>query len=109
MSLDVSLQVMKPVAVFESNITHNLNVMAAAVSQEFYMALWRPEEGGLDRAYQLVEPLREGLAKLKANPENFKQHNPTNGWGDYDGLVRFAEAYLAACEENPNAVVVAGR
>lgn len=57
----------------------------------------------------LIQPLRDGLEKLRARPEHFEQFNPENGWGDYDGLVQFTERYLAACEEYPDADVRVSR
>lgn len=93
--------------VFERNITHNLGRMAAAA--ELYDALWQPSELGLTKAAQLIEPLRAGIAKLDAEPARFKAFNPVNGWGSYEGLLAFAVAYLAACEEYPDADVRASR
>lgn len=93
--------------VFEYNITHNLNSMAQAVG--IYESLWRPEEIGITKARQLIEPLRQGLHELKLNPDLYKQFNPDNGWGSYDGLVKFVEAYLNACYEYPDADVHADR
>jgi hypothetical protein len=70
-----------------------------------YEYLWRPEEIGITKAEQLIKPLRDGLARLVADPESFKKHNPDNGWGDYGGLVEFVREYIAACEANPDADV----
>lgn len=91
--------------VFEYNITHNLGEMADAAG--IYGALWRPDENGITKASQLIEPLEKGLARLRESPEHFKQYNPSNGWGDYAGLVRFVEAYLQACRKWPSAEVSA--
>ena len=93
--------------VFESNITHNLGKMADAAG--IYQALWRPEEIGLSRAKELIDPLRLGLERLHATPDSFKTLNPPNGWGDYDGLVRFVEGYLGACIQYPEASVRVSR
>jgi len=89
--------------VFDYNITHNLGPMAAAAG--IYMELWRPEEIGIIKANQLIDPLREGLHKLRSNPEIYKEFNPENGWGDYDGLVNFVTRYLDACYEYPDSDV----
>jgi hypothetical protein len=94
-------------SVFDYNITHNLGAMADEAG--IYKHLWRPEEIGITKAEQLIEPLTSGLALLKSQPDRFKQHNPENGWGSYEGLVRFVEQYLAACIENPDALVEADR
>lgn len=93
--------------VFHANITHNLNTMADAAG--IYYALWRPDEVGFTKAQHLIEPLRDGLKRLKENPGEFQKFNPANGWGSYDGLVGFVERYLAACEEYPEADVRVSR
>jgi len=107
MGLSVYLKVTKPVAIYEDNITHNLNKMAHAAG--IYEALWRPEEIGITKASQLIEPLMKGLKLLQKNPERFKKHNPENGWGTYEGLVDFVRCYLQACVETPDADVEADR
>lgn len=68
-------------------------------------------EATLPRAHaaDLIGPLCDGLALLKADPEKFKALNPKNGWGDYNGLVAFVEAYLEACKANPHAEVSVSR
>lgn len=107
MSLDVTLTLMRPVDVFDRNITHNLNKMAIAAG--IYNHIWRPDEIGIERASQLIIPLTEGLAKLKADPEHFKTFNPVNGWGSYNTFVDFVTEYLAACKLNPTAEITAER
>jgi hypothetical protein len=94
-------------SIYSANITHNLGKMASEAG--IYQALWRPEEIGITRAFQLIEPLRSGLERLRQQPDHFKQFNPENGWGDYDGLVRFVEQYLEACEDYQTAVVSVSR
>lgn len=93
--------------VYWGNITHNLNKMAGDAG--IYEHLWRPDEIGITKAAELIEPLRAGLALLKSDPSRFKKFNPENGWGTYEGLVSFVEKYLAACEENPAATVRVSR
>jgi hypothetical protein len=90
-----------------ANITHNLAKMAGQAG--IYKHLWRPDEIHMERAGKLIEPLQVGLATLKSDPERFKQLNPSNGWGNYDGLVRFVEEYLQACEKYPNARIEVSR
>lgn len=102
MSLDVYLKAVRE-TVFEANITHNLGCMAREAG--IYNVLWRPDEHGIERAEQLIEPLRAGLAKLRAHPEHFRQFDAANGWGAYVDFVPWLERYLAACEANPDAKV----
>jgi len=107
MSLDVYLTAVRPTEVYSANITHNLNKMAEAAG--IYKACWRPEEIGITKAAQLIPILREGLAKMRDDPERFRAHNSPNGWGTYDNFVRWIGRYLAACEENPDAEVRVSR
>lgn len=93
--------------VFDYNITHNLDRMAGEA--RIYAALWRPDEIEIAKAGQLIEPLKAGLEQLVLEPDKFKVFNPSNGWGDYDGLVTFVREYLRACEEYPDADVRASR
>lgn len=89
--------------VYTANITHNLNRMADEAG--IYKHLWRPDEISISKAGQLIDPLCEGLALLESDPEHFRKLNPSNGWGDYDGLIRFTRDYLKACEQYPSAEV----
>jgi hypothetical protein len=105
MSLDVYLEQEERITVtrYTGNITHNLARMAQEA--DLYKCLWRPEEVGIEKAQDLIEPLKKGLKMLKANPEHFKKFNSPNGWGTYEYLVIFVECYLNACEIYPCANV----
>jgi len=92
---------------YSANITHNLNRMAEEAG--IYTHLWRPDEIGITKAEQLIEPLRAGLARMKADPPRFEKHNAGNGWGLYEHFVPWVEKYLAACEQNPDADVNVSR
>lgn len=92
---------------FTANITHNLGEMAQAAG--IYKHLWRPDEVGIERADQLVLPLRDALQLLRENPAKFQVYNPKNGWGTYDGLVGFTAAYLRACQTYPTARIEVSR
>lgn len=93
--------------VFDYNITHNLNRMAAEAG--LYDCMWRPDEHDMRHARDLIGPLRRGLETLASDQERFAAFNPENGWGDYAGLVDFAKAYLLACEKWPDAEVTVSR
>lgn len=93
--------------VYDANITHNLGAMAREAG--VYAAMWRPDENGMVTAADLIAPLEAGLALLEDDPDRFRAMNPPNGWGSYDGLVRFVRRYLTACRENPTATVVVSR
>lgn len=101
MSLDVHLEAVRPTEVYWANITHNLGAMAEAAG--IYKHLWRPEEVGVKTAADLIGPLCDGLAALKADPVKFSMHNAPNGWGKYEHFVPFVEKLLEACRANPDA------
>jgi hypothetical protein len=71
--------------------------------------LWEPDHLGITQATQLIGPLEAGLDALRSDPTRFRVHNPENGWGDYEGLKRFVESYLAACRKFPTAEVRVSR
>lgn len=92
---------------YAANITHNLNKMAHEAG--IYQHLWRPDEIGVTKANQLVEPLRRGLDLMISDPERFRKFNPGNGWGSYDDFITWIANYLAACERYPDADVHVSR
>ncbi len=89
--------------VYTANITHNLGAMADAAG--IYEFLWEPAKAEIEIAAQLVGPLTIGLERLRADPEKYRAFNPKNGWGNYEGLVRFVDDYLSACRAYPRATV----
>lgn len=107
MSLDVDLMVVKPTSVYSANITHNLVKMASAVRLNddltLYDILWRPEEHNLKCAKDIADLLHEGWKMLLADPMEYSKYNPDNGWGSYEGLLRFVREYRDACYDEPNA------
>ena len=105
MSLSVYLSQVetREVNVFDATITHNFNKMAEAVC--LYQVLWKPEELGLTKAFQLVKPLMAGLFLLTSDKDRIEKLNAENGWGTYENFVTFVEKYLLACIKNPNATI----
>jgi hypothetical protein len=103
MSIDVYLEVVRPVVIYKRNITQNLNRMAKEAG--IYEVLWRPEEEGITRAARLIEPLQAGLARLKSDPERYRKLDPENGWDTYERLVSLVQEYLEMCGLNPEATV----
>lgn len=106
MSLDVYLNSNNE-CVFEYNITHNLNKMADAAG--IYQTLWRPEEIGAVHSKDIIEHLKHGLIELVTRCSHYKTFEPANGWGTYEGLVKFVTAYLTACCEYPEALIEVSR
>ncbi|HBO4166783.1 TPA: hypothetical protein L4T92_001377 [Pseudomonas aeruginosa] len=106
MSLDVYL-IVEDNCVFDWNITHNLNTMAGAAG--IYQHLWRPDEIGLTKAHELIEPLSNGLKSLTDSPSRFDEYRPGNGWGSYAGLVEFVARYVEACRKYRDADIRVSR
>ncbi len=109
MSLDVYLNSdeEETTVVFSANITHNLYEMAEASG--IHRHLWYPDEIGITKAAQLIEPLERGVELLKSDPKRFKKFNPSNVWGTYEGLISFVSEYLEACKLYPDADVEVDR
>jgi hypothetical protein len=103
MSLDIYLSDAAGERVHSQNITHNLNTMAEHAG--LYKPLWDPEGVGITHARQLIGPLRRGLADMILRPDDFRQFDPPNKWGSYDGFVPWLLELLLACEQHPNATV----
>ena len=93
--------------VFDTNITHNLNIMATEAG--IYECLWRPDEGGYYYACDIIEPLMLGLEKLQNNREHFETFNSPNGWGTYEHFVPFVENILKNCRKFPDAKIEVSR
>ena len=93
--------------VYWGKTTHNHNTIANAVG--VYSACWRPDDIGITKAHQLIDPLRAGLALLEAKPEALTHLEPDNGWGSVDSFTNFVRAYLRAAEANPDADVRVSR
>jgi hypothetical protein len=107
MSLDVYLADESGDQLYWANITHNLNTMAGEAG--IYDCLWRPDENGIEKAGQIIEPLRAGLIDMVTRPTHYQQFNAPNGWGMYEHFVPFCAKYLEACIANPDAAVRVSR
>ena len=92
---------------FEANYTHNCGSMAELAG--VYRAVWRPEENGITKASQLAPILKAGIEAMEASPEKYEAKNPENGWGSYRTFLPWLRKYLQACQEFPDADVVASR
>ena len=107
MSLDVYLTDEAGNEVYSRNITHNLGKMACEAG--VYECLWRPEENGITRARQIVEPLSAGVVLLATQKAHFEEFNAENGWGLWEHFLQFCADYLQACKDSPDALVKASR
>lgn len=46
-------------------------------------------------------PLAEAVKRMEADPGTYREMNPANGWGDYDGALRYLRRVAEACAQNP--------
>jgi len=92
---------------YSANITHNMNKMAKEAG--IYELLWRPDEIGVTKAKQIIEPLARAIAAMELNPSHFEKFNPENGWGSYSSFLPWLKDYLAACIKEPEASVSVSR
>ena len=89
---------------FSSNITHNLSKMFDEAGVDDI--LWH---GDGRVAGSVVDRLREAERIMLDDPPRFQKHNPENGWGDYEGALRFLRAVIEACVANPEGVIRCSR
>ena len=100
-----------------ANITHNLGKMASRVTigtggadTTLYMVCWRPEEIFERPTTDLILPaLIQGIEYMIEHRKELLQYNSPNGWGTYEGFMKFLLNYKQACEDNPDCEIEVGR
>ena len=98
MSYGVRLTATVPTTVHEAGITSNLGPM-------FRQALGYGLKDLPTDATACIEPLERAVHDMIVSPDTYRELNPPNGWGDYDGALTFLQRLLQACREYPNAAV----
>jgi hypothetical protein len=53
-------------------------------------------------AAELISGLRHAL---ETERQRYEALNPSNGWGNYDGLLKWAHEFIEACHDNPYCTV----
>lgn len=51
---------------------------------------------------KVIKILQQGIIAMGGDPDTYKAMNPKNGWGDYEGALRFLERIYSKCGEYPN-------
>lgn len=107
MSLDIDFKWLDEDASY--NITHNLSSMAEAAGLHAVMWMGLVLRGDaivkVERAADMIPALAAGIATLASDPARFRQEEPANRWGSYEGLLRTAVAVLHRCVMWPDATV----
>lgn len=100
MSLDIYINKVKEVSVFDANYTHNVTPMwtKAGVYESLYES-----EG--KTASEILPTLREGYKQMVDNSSEYEKLNPENGWGSYDGALKFLKEFIKACEQDPDGII----
>lgn len=55
-----------------------------------------------EKAKSVVGELQQGYMRMLDNPQKYKKMNPPNGWGDYEGALKYLRDLIVACQENPD-------
>ncbi len=50
--------------------------------------------------------LQKGVRAMQDDPKEYRKLNPENGWGDYDGALRYLQNLLDECVRNPLCTIV---
>ena len=81
------------------NLTYNLTPMLCAAGMPAWSEFIGMRAGDAGPIWQSVAD------ELRRDPDRYKDLNPPNGWGDYDGAVEVISALAAACAKHPDATV----
>ncbi len=103
-----------------TNITHNLGTMADHIpikdviakiaNVTLYDVCWHPEYVWEHPTTDLLLPcLIEGISYMVAHRKELLQYESENGWGTYNGFMKFLLNYKQACEDNQNCLIEASR
>lgn len=60
---------------------------------------------GTMRAAAAIPILEKGLRRMQDRPGDYRALNPPNGWGDYEGAMRFLQGILDGCRQHPKALI----
>ncbi len=122
MSYDVRLEAMRPVAVYEGNMTSNVSgIWRAALDHCYPNRLDKirgpgpaEELGAFEALYGLdtheqADLLEKAAEHITTNPDIYKPMEPKNGWGDFVGAAEFMREIALALRANPDAVISVSR
>lgn len=98
---------------WDANITHNLGEMAdhipidlKGIKTTLYYVCWRPEEIGVKTVGDILPLLVQGIHYMIDHRLELKQYDSPNGWGTYNGFMKFLLNYKQACEDNDQDCII---
>ena len=102
---------------WSANITHNLGSMAdqipvatSEMETTLYYICWRPEEIFETPTTDLVlAGLLQGIWYMVCHRKELLEFESPNGWGTYEGFMKFLLNYKQACEDNPGCEIEVSR
>jgi hypothetical protein len=104
MGYDISLHIHTGKSMTEvldlGNYTYN-------VSKMYYKAI----PGGIKSLHgksagESAPIIKAAISDMESNPEEYEKLNPENGWGDYNGAIRFLKDLIPGMEEHPATTVL---
>ncbi len=57
------------------------------------------------RAGDVLSKLQLSIKDMRDNPDEYKEYNPDNGWGTYEGAFEYLVRIAEACENHPDATI----
>jgi hypothetical protein len=98
MSLDISINAVRPVEIYETNVTYNLSKM-------YYKCI--DKEKGFKYLHGMsckkaLPIINEAIKDLVNNKKDYEELNPKNGWGSYEGLLQILREMRKVCEDYPD-------
>jgi hypothetical protein len=67
---------------------------------KYYFDQWKNKT-----AQECEQSVQDAIERMEADPEKYKQYNPPNGWGTYEGALTILRDFLKTCREYPHAKV----
>lgn len=104
MSYDIYLEIdtggPEPATVYEiGNYTSNVARMWAKA-----LGYRLADLHGKGAAESLPE-LERGVAAMESDPDGYRDMNPANGWGDYDGALDYLRQLRDGCARHPRTTI----
>lgn len=50
-------------------------------------------------------PLADAVQRMEADPGKYREMNPPNGWGDYEGALRYLRRLAEACAKHSKCTI----
>jgi hypothetical protein len=81
------------------NVTYNLTAMLLAAGFPGHRAMEGAPASEAGGVYKFVAD------RLRADPAKYREMNPSNGWGSYEGAIEFCDLMATDCSDHPKATI----